>query len=142
MIPESGYTGHAVVFSIARCHEPEIYREDLCFQAQPAAEMAIKAVFIARALPLPYVHDVSDLLLRLERSGLEIPESVNAHRALILLRYTHGTGGIQKEAYLLRVPCITLRDVTEWVETVEEGGNVLVGADKNRILDVYRPSRS
>lgn len=78
MIPVSGYTGHAVVFSIARCHEPEIYREDLCFQAQPAVEKVIKAVFIARALPLPYVHDISDLLLRLERSGLEIPESVKS----------------------------------------------------------------
>jgi len=64
--------------AIARCHEPEIYREDMCFQAQQASEKAIKAVFIARALPLPYVHDISDLLLRLERSGLEIPESVKS----------------------------------------------------------------
>jgi UDP-N-acetylglucosamine 2-epimerase (non-hydrolysing) len=44
------------------------------------------------------------------------------------------SGGIQKEAYILRVPCITLRDVTEWVETVEEGGNVLVGASVQDIL--------
>jgi UDP-GlcNAc3NAcA epimerase len=45
------------------------------------------------------------------------------------------SGGIQKEAYILRVPCITLRENTEWVETVEEGGNVLVGVDEYRILD-------
>jgi UDP-N-acetylglucosamine 2-epimerase (non-hydrolysing) len=44
------------------------------------------------------------------------------------------SGGIQKEAYILSVPCITLRDNTEWVETVEEGGNVLVGADIQDIL--------
>ena len=44
------------------------------------------------------------------------------------------SGGIQKEAYILSVPCITLRDVTEWVETVEEGGNVLVGANIQDIL--------
>ena len=44
------------------------------------------------------------------------------------------SGGIQKEAYILRFPCITLRDVTEWMETVVEGGNVLVGADIQDIL--------
>ena len=44
------------------------------------------------------------------------------------------SGGVQKESYLLKVPCITLRDRTEWIETVEEGWNVLVGANKEKIL--------
>ena len=44
------------------------------------------------------------------------------------------SGGIQKEAYILKIPCITLRENTEWVETVEDRWNILVGADKEKIL--------
>jgi len=44
------------------------------------------------------------------------------------------SGGIQKEAYFHRTPCITLRDVTEWVETVEAGWNQVVGTKTEKIV--------
>ena len=44
------------------------------------------------------------------------------------------SGGLQKEAYFHEVPCITLREETEWMETVTSGWNQLVGANKNKIV--------
>ncbi len=53
------------------------------------------------------------------------------------------SGGVQKEAYFLKVPCITLREKTEWVETVKDGWNVLVGANREKIvkaIEEFEPS--
>lgn len=45
------------------------------------------------------------------------------------------SGGVQKEAFFMKKPCITMREETEWIETVENGWNILVGTDKDKILD-------
>lgn len=48
------------------------------------------------------------------------------------------SGGLQKEAYFMRRQCITLRDQTEWVETLDGNWNILCNIDKSRILDVIK----
>jgi len=68
--------------------------------------------------PLPYLP-----MLRLQRSAKAILTD---------------SGGMQKEAFFHQVPCITLRDESEWLETVALGWNRIAGADSNVILELYR----
>ncbi|SNR70208.1 UDP-N-acetylglucosamine 2-epimerase (non-hydrolysing) [Halorubrum ezzemoulense] len=55
-------------------------------------------------------------------------------------RVATDSGGVQKEAFYLNTPCVTMRDETEWVETVESGWNVLVGADQELIEEALQMS--
>jgi len=77
--------------------------------------------------------------------GLECPTNVKIidpldHRTLIHLmafarQIVTDSGGIQVESYFLRKPCVTVRTETEWIETVEEGWNIITGINKDKILD-------
>ena len=70
--------------ALAKNRVPDAYLEDLCFEAQQAAEKAIKAVMIARKIEFPYVHDLARLLSLLDAVGESIPETVRRAEELTL----------------------------------------------------------
>jgi UDP-GlcNAc3NAcA epimerase len=73
------------------------------------------------------------LTLRPPASYLEMLALQSGARAVLT-----DSGGVQKEAFMLGVPCVTLRDRTEWVETLRGGANRLAGADPRKVLRAVR----
>ena len=73
------------------------------------------------------------------RSNVKIINPVGYLEMITLLNNCYkvltDSGGLQKEAFFLKKPCITLREETEWIETLEGGWNYIVGANKNKILE-------
>lgn len=105
--------------------------EPVVFPVHPRTRRTIDAN-VARAFPsLRFVEPMGYVdMLQLESSArLVVTDS----------------GGVQKEAYWLGTPCVTLRDETEWIETVDAGWNRLAGTDRARISDAiatFRPPAS
>jgi UDP-GlcNAc3NAcA epimerase len=92
------------------------------FPIHPRTELSIKKFKLTHLLknlniiePIPY----KTMLYLLDKSSLLLTDS----------------GGMQKESLYFKTPCLTLREETEWKETIEAGLNVLVGSNKNLIVD-------
>jgi HEPN domain-containing protein len=104
--------------SLSAAKTPGVLYEDLCFQAQQAAEKALKAVFVSRKIPYPYTHDINALLSGLEQHGIAIPEPL--WRAVTLTSYASNTrypgtmAPVTKEEYKGAVRLA--QDVLLWAE--------------------------
>lgn len=103
--------------------------ETVVLPAHPRTQKALRAAGVVPAANVRLTEPVSYLdMLALERDARMVLTD---------------SGGVQKEAYWLGVPCVTLRGETEWVETVEAGWNLLVGNDRARIAAAvhgFRPA--
>ena len=108
----------------AQQRAPNVYLEDLCFDAQQAAEKALKALCIERSLEFPYVHDLTRLVTLLQEEGQPVPDEVK--EAGRLTRYTvftryPGVGDPVTEDDHERAVAIAER-VVEWVEDHLDAG--------------------
>jgi len=99
-------------------------REPIVFPVHPRTRAALDGLGLGLASHVHAIEPVSYLdMLVLESNA----------RAILT-----DSGGVQREAYFLSIPCITLRDETEFMETVRVGWNRLVGIDPDRILTAVR----
>ncbi len=104
--------------SRAKAKIPDTYLEDQCFDAQQAAEKAIKAVLLKKGVTFPYVHDLARLLTLLEQAGEEIPDVVrqaeDLTRYAVLTRYPGLTEPVTDAYYQAAVA--SAEAVVRWAE--------------------------
>ncbi len=104
----------------AQDERPGVYLEDLCFQAQQAAEKALKAVFLHWQIRFPYIHDLAELVNLLEQGGVQIPpeiqEAVGLTDYAVEARYPGTAEPITREEY--RETIDLAEKVVRWAENV------------------------
>ncbi|MFB0534351.1 MAG: HEPN domain-containing protein [Anaerolineae bacterium] len=107
----------------AKSEKPGVYWEDLCFQAQQAAEKSVKALLLHRGLRFPYVHDLAELIELLEQQGESIPSGIREVARLtnyaVEARYPGLAEPVTREEYKMAV--VLAEEVVRWVEKALEG---------------------
>ena len=104
--------------ALAKTRAAGAYLEDLCFEAQQAAEKAIKGVMIVRKIDFPYVHDLTRLISLLEDAGTTIPNDVRQAEQLtpyaLLTRYPGTARSVSEHEYTEAVEAA--QAVVRWAE--------------------------
>ncbi len=106
--------------ALAKNRIPGAYLEDLCFEAQQAAEKSIKAVMVMRNIAFPHVHDLARLVSLIEEAGEAVPEVLlEAERLTIyavITRYPGAVRPVTEQEYMDAVE-IT-ESVVRWAEKI------------------------
>jgi UDP-GlcNAc3NAcA epimerase len=119
-----------------------VHRQENTDSSELLAEIVAAFAAVSRPIVWP-VHPRTRR--RLDEFGIALPETVIATEPLGYLdmvkleRHARlvatDSGGLQKEAYFHGVPCVTIRDETEWVELVDAGWNILVPPSSGRLAE-------
>jgi HEPN domain-containing protein len=99
---------------------PEVLYEDLCFDAEQAAEKSVKALLVFRKVPFPKTHDIVGLLTLLQKNGMDVPDEIRAAGILteyaIDSRYPGLTEEVTEEDY---THALSLAErVVQWAESI------------------------
>lgn len=126
-------------FVLATCHraentdDPKRLSEVMTALAEIAVDTSVVLPLHPRTRKLVHEHGLDALLEGINVTNpLPFLDIVALEQAAAVI--LTDSGGVQKEAFFYGVPCVTMRDETEWVETVALGWNVLVGASRERIV--------
>jgi UDP-GlcNAc3NAcA epimerase len=127
-------------YVLATCHRAENTNDPVRLSAilRGLARVAAHKQVIFPAHPRT-VRRIAELNLLGDLGSVQITEPASYLEMIALERNADvivtDSGGVQKEAFFYRVPCVTVRDETEWVETMRAGWNTLVGADPDKIAE-------
>ena len=109
--------------NLIRARQPkpdEVFWEDYCFDAQQAAEKALKALLIHRQIAFRFVHDIAELLTNLEQNGISLPEKIRGGAELsdyaVGVRYPGPMESVTEDEY--REALEIAENVVAWVEEI------------------------